>query len=255
MRGLRPSLGVWPAGGVEPAVLWTWAARDAPEPGVFQPGKPRSGLGRTEEWRWRPGGARLASGGPRRRWVVSWWQGSAPRRCALGRCSLISWKPRSGAGAGHSELPGGHPPQRPQPGIDGRWPRRRRLEWTQKSLGTKQKTEGSPILLGWSPSHPRNPLPPQITYLSVPQRSGRSFWALQGLFLWPQVPQLGAGAPSAQEGLAWGQKGLRSGQRSSSLFRLPSLHFPVGEDICPLCQPIIAFTNLHPVMSKYSHTL
>lgn len=44
--GLRPSWGMWPAGREESAVLSTWAEQQ--EPGVFQPGKLQSGLGRIQ---------------------------------------------------------------------------------------------------------------------------------------------------------------------------------------------------------------
>lgn len=64
------------------------------------------------------------------------------------------------------------------------------------------KAEGQRVTdtSGWSPSMPRPP--PQATYLSVPRRSARFFWVFLELFLWPQVPQLGAEAPSVQESLA-----------------------------------------------------
>jgi len=44
--GLCPSWGMWPEGREGPAVLSTWAEQQ--EPGVFQPGRLQSGLGRIE---------------------------------------------------------------------------------------------------------------------------------------------------------------------------------------------------------------
>lgn len=211
---LCPSLGVRPEGGSGPAALSTWVAKGAPEPGVFHPARHQSELERTKGWRWSPGSARLASGGPRWRWVASWQRGSALLCCVRGHCSLISWGPQSGAGAVHSRLPVGVPPQRPHPGTDGRCLGMGSLRWSLKSLGMKQKAKGSWILPGWSLPLPRSPTPPQVTYFSVRLHSGRSFWELLGFFLCSQVPQLEAGAPSAQEGLAWAQGWvLCSGQR------------------------------------------
>lgn len=79
---------------------------------------------------------------------------------------------------------------------------------------SEDKAEASSTVPGWSLSLPRSPTLPHVTYLSVPLHSGHSFWELLGFFLCSQVPQLEAGAPSAQEGLAWAQGWvLCSGQR------------------------------------------
>lgn len=150
--GLRLSSRVWTGEGAEPAALSTWAARDAPEPGVSHlarsrgGARPRGGRGRTGEWRWSPRGARLASGGLRRRWVASWWRDSVLRDHAAGGCSRISWGPRWEAAAGHSELPERHPLQHLQLGTDEKWLGKGRLGRARRSLGTKQKARGSQIL-------------------------------------------------------------------------------------------------------------
>lgn len=119
-----------------------------------------------------PRGARLASGGSRRRWVASWRQGSAPAALRSGalftdflEASVV------GAGAGHLELPG-------DTHLSARSPKGRReltgrvwLGWTQKSLGTKPKAKGHQYFTGQEPCRflPRS-------HTSVPRYSGCFFW-------------------------------------------------------------------------------